>query len=42
MVKMTIVLSGLSNDQAQPRVDRLYLPRNSRSVRCVNSSRESL
>ena len=31
--------SGLSSDQPQPRTDRLYLPRSSRSVRFANSSR---
>ena len=39
--KMAIVARGLSNDQVQPSVDRLYLPRSSRSVRLTTRSRDS-
>src|SRR6266567_3547222 len=40
IVKMSIDASGFNNDQVQPSTERLYLPRSSRSVRFIISSRE--
>src|SRR5436305_13285998 len=40
IVKMIIDASGFSSDHVQPRTDRLYFPRSSRSVRFKVSSRE--
>ena len=42
IVYTTIVANGLSIDHAQPSVERLYFPRNSRSVRFQRSSREEV
>src|SRR5436305_417058 len=39
-VKISMVDSGFSSDQAQPSTERLYLVRSSRSVRLLKSSRE--
>src|SRR5437660_8208942 len=40
IVKITIEASGFSKDHVQPSTERLYLPRSSRRVRFIISSRE--